>query len=179
MSAEMLLDLSAIDLDRILLDARGVARFNPHRGQAVQIDAVIWHDETEDIAVAYKDVRHDEFWVPGHIPGHPIMPGVLMVEAGAQLASYMYYKRSKSTWFAGFTRIDDTTFRANVCPGDRLYIISKALKYSFKRFVSRVQGVVDGRVVFESTVSGMAFPKMGEVRENEGAEAAAADALRG
>ncbi len=155
-----IVDLSTIDLTATVADREAIARLNAHRGQMIMVDRVIWTDEAVDHAVALKHVRPDEFWVDGHIPGNPIMPGVLMVEAGAQLASWMYYVRSKREWFAGFTRIDDTTFRGQVVPGDELYLVSKCLKYHVKRFVSLVQGFVDGGLVFESRITGMAFPNL-------------------
>ncbi len=162
MAIEPVIDLSAIDLSQVRMDAEAIGAYNPHRGEVVQIDGLVWMDQGLDHAVAWRDVREDEFWVPGHIPGNPLLPGVLMVEAGAQLASLLYYVRSGKTWFAGFTRIDDTTFRGHVTPGQRMYILAKCLKYHEKRFISRVQGVVDGQLVFDSTITGMAFPKMGD-----------------
>jgi 3-hydroxyacyl-[acyl-carrier-protein] dehydratase len=155
-----ILDLSTIDLSQTRADREAIARHNAHRGQMIMVDRVIWVDETLDHAVAVKHVRPDEFWVDGHIPGNPIMPGVLMVEAAAQLASWMYYRRSQRDWFAGFTRIDETTFRGQVVPGDDLYLVSRCLKYHVRRFVSEVQGFVDGAMVFESKISGMAFPNV-------------------
>lgn len=166
MPAEPILDLSTIDLTRVIDDRAGIGRYNAHRGQMALLDAVIWHDETIDNAVGVWHVRSDEFWVPGHIPGNPLMPGVLMVEAGAQLASYMYYKRSKVDWFAGFARIEDCTFRDRVVPGDTLYLLSHCLKYGLKRFNSRVQGIVNAQVVFDAEVTGLAFPKMGTLARN-------------
>jgi 3-hydroxyacyl-[acyl-carrier-protein] dehydratase len=161
MPTELLFDISKLDLTACMMDREAIGRLNPHRGVMALLDRVIWIDDPIDHGVAIKHVRQDEFWVPGHIPGYPLMPGVLMVEAGAQLASLMYYKRSGMTWFAGFTRIEDTSFRGQVLPGDDLLLISKAVKYSIKRFVSDVQGLVNGQVVFEGRFTGMAFPNVG------------------
>lgn len=161
MASDLLIDISRIDLSSRMMDRAAIGALNPHRGTMALLDGVVWIDAPIDEGIAIKHVRDDEFWVPGHIPGHPIFPGVLMVEAGAQLASLMYYKRSQMTWFAGFTRIEDTTFRSLVVPGDDLYILCKCVKYSLKRFVSDVQGVVDGQIVFQGRITGMAFPKVG------------------
>jgi len=161
MPAEPILDLKSIDLTAVAADRSGVAARIPHRGDMLQIDRIIWHDASFDHGVAVKHVRSDEFWVPGHIPGNPLMPGVLMLEAGAQLASWLYYSRCDEDWFAGFTRIDDAKFRGRVVPGDDLHLLCKCLKYTPKRIVCVNQGGVNGQIVCESTITGMAFPKMG------------------
>ena len=169
MSLKPIIDLSDIDLSSVAADQRSIAQILPHRGDMLMLSRIVWHDHTHDHAVAVKEVGQNEFWVPGHIPGYALMPGVLMVEAGAQLSSWMYYQRSGKSWFAGFTRIEDTTFRGQVLPGDTLVLMSECLKYHEKRFVSRVQGWVDGNPVFQSKITGMAFPKisMGERRPLE------------
>src|SRR5688572_28756135 len=76
-----LFDLSAIDLNTVQHDAAAVERVNPHRGAMRMLDGVIHLSPDQEYALAFKDVRDDEFWVPGHIPGRPIFPGVLMIEA--------------------------------------------------------------------------------------------------
>ena len=52
------------------------------------LNGVNYYDHNGKI-VGYKDVREDEFWVEGHIPGRPLLPGVIMIEAAAQLASFL------------------------------------------------------------------------------------------
>lgn len=163
MPVEPILDLSRIDLSACAADRAGIALYNPHRPPFALIDSIIWHDAALDNGVAVWNVRHDEFWVPGHIPGEPLVPGVLMIEAGAQLSSYMYYKRSGKGWFAGFTRIEDVTFRGRVVPGDTFYLLCVCQKYSPKRFISKIQGIVNNSIAFEGTITGMGFPKLGEV----------------
>ena len=163
MPAQPLFDLSHVDLSELSLTRGDIARVNPHRGDMVQLDGIYWHDPEFKRAVGVKFVRGDEFWASGHIPGKPLLPGVLMIEAAAQLSSFLYYRRSGSTVFSGFTRIEDTAFRGIVVPGDDLVILSDENKYNPKRFITRVQGLVRGDVVFEGTITGMAFPGMGEM----------------
>jgi 3-hydroxyacyl-[acyl-carrier-protein] dehydratase len=105
--------------------------------------------------VAVKKIRPDEFWVPYHIPGRPLMPGVLMIEAGAQLCSVLQTLAIPDVGFLGFTRCDDTSFRGQVVPGDTLYLLSKLVQRNRRRFVCQVQGVVNGKLVFETTITGM------------------------
>ena len=104
-----------------------------------------------------KHVRDDEFWVAGHIPGRPLMPGVLMIEAAAQLCSLLQrtaHKTRRSS-FLGFTRCDDVAFRGQVVPGDTLYLLAKEISYHPRRFVSAAQAITNGQLVFEATITGM------------------------
>lgn len=166
MASGPIIDLSKIDLRSVAMDRAEIARWLPHRGDMAQLDAIVWLNDTLSEGVAVKHVRADEFWCSGHIPGRPIMPGVLMIEAGAQLASVMYYKRTGVEEFAGFTRIEDTSFRGQVLPGDSLVILCREVKFSPKRFVTNIQGLVNDSVVFEGLITGMILPQLGKIREN-------------
>jgi len=178
---EPFIDLATLKVTTPLMRRADIEQVIPHRGVMLMLDEVLWMDSTCDLGVAVKRIRDDEFWVSGHIPGFPLMPGVLMIEAGAQLASLMYYKRSAARWFAGFTRIENTVFRGMVVPGDDFYLLCRCVKYNIKRFISEVQGVVNGQVVFESLITGMAFPSVQWERPvldagKEATEGVAADA---
>lgn len=150
-----LFDLAGIDVGAVALDRAALERWNPHRGPLVQLDRVIWHAPDFTRALGLKEVRADEFWVGGHFPGRPILPGVLMVEAGAQLASFLFYARRGEPCIAGFTRIDNTVFRGKVSPGSDMLILCEEVKYRPRRFITDVQGIVDGSIVFESRITGM------------------------
>jgi 3-hydroxyacyl-[acyl-carrier-protein] dehydratase len=154
---EPFIDLASIDLNGVMMDQAAMQKLLPHRDVMFMLDSIVWHADDFTLAVAAKKIRDDEFWCKGHIPGRPILPGVLMVESGAQLASIMYYARVKTDKFAGFTRIEDTAFRGMVVPGDILYLVTREVKFSLRRFVADVQGVVDDKIVFESRVTGMLF----------------------
>src|SRR5262249_13267839 len=100
-------------------------------------------------------VRSDEFWVKGHFPARPMYPGVLMIETAAQLASFTYNSRFKEPTLPVFARIENASFRAAVHPGDELYILCQDVKFSTKRFITDVQGLVGGKVAFESRITGI------------------------
>jgi 3-hydroxyacyl-[acyl-carrier-protein] dehydratase len=163
MPTEPIIDLGAIDLAARVMSRDQIALVNAHRGAMAMLDAVVWLNEDLSQGVAVKHVRPDEFWVAGHIPGRPLMPGVLMIESGAQLASLIYYKRTGIEFFAGFTRIENVVFRGQVVPGDDFYLLCREVKFSHKRFVTDIQGVVNGQIVFEGCISGMVFPNLGRV----------------
>ncbi len=154
MAPQLLFDISDIDLGGLAYNAEAIEKINPHRGAMRLIDGIIY--ATDDLAhvLAYRDVRDDEFWVDGHIPGRPIFPGVLMVEAGAQLASFICLSK-QDIQFMGFAGLEDVKFRGQVVPGDRLHILCELLELRKRRSTSRVQGVVDGRLVFEAKIIGM------------------------
>jgi 3-hydroxyacyl-[acyl-carrier-protein] dehydratase len=153
-----LFDLSGIDLNQVQFGVEEIERTNPHRGDMRMLDGIIWlptPPEELDRGLAFKDVRADEFWVPGHIPGRPLLPGVLMVEAAAQLASFVYLRRGFAAKFVGFAGVDNVKFRGQVVPGDRLLVLGKAVEIRNRRFICDAQGLVNGTMVFEARVTGM------------------------
>ncbi len=165
-----LIDLALADPARPpIADREAIAKYNPHRFEMALLDGVLWHSDDLLKGTGLWRVKPTEFWTRGHIPGEPLMPGVLMIEAGAQLASYMYYKKAALVtgahpdWFAGFARIEDVSFRGRVVPGDDFLLLCDVHKFGLKRFAARLQGVVRGDVCFEAEVVGLAFPKLGAV----------------
>ncbi len=118
-----LFDLSTIDLDHTEVDTAGVETVNPQRGAMRHLDAIVHIDLEAGTAVARREVRGDEFWCSGHFPERPLLPGVLIVEACAQLSSYFANTvlglAGKPLLFAG---IEDARFRGPVEPGDRLIL---------------------------------------------------------
>jgi 3-hydroxyacyl-[acyl-carrier-protein] dehydratase len=154
MPPKYLFDLASIDLNRVLFDQEAVREANPQRGDMEQLNAIVWADPQSGQILGFKDVRADEFWVSGHIPGRPLLPGVLMIEAGAQLASF--YMRMYNNWtgFIGFGGVDECRFRQQVAPGCRMYILGLKLWERHGRTRCNVQGVVNGTIVFEAGITG-------------------------
>ncbi len=148
-------DISAIDLSAIAVSSAEVESINPHRGHMRQLDHVIWMSDDKSEGLGVKHVRTDEFWVPGHIPGRPILPGVLMIEAGAQLCSLQYKLKTRESKFVGFLRCRDMVFRGQVVPGDTLYLLGREVEFRPRRFIAACQGMVNGKIVFEGEVTGM------------------------
>jgi len=155
MATDHLFDISDIDLDAVFLTGEQVEERNPQRGDMRHLDHVIYMDDKASKALGIKRVRDDEFWVPGHIPDRPLLPAVLMIEAGAQLSSILYKYRSDESAFLGFTRCDNAVFRGQVAPGDTLLLLAREHKFQRRRFSCDAQGIVNGKVVFEVRITGM------------------------
>ena len=155
MPPALLFDLSKIDLSKTEFARDVISTVNPQSHEMSQLDGIIWHDLERLLCLGFKNVTEDEFWVRGHIPGRPIMPGVIMVEAAAQLCSFFMKKIYGLEGFIGFSGIDKTKFRETVVPGQRLYLLCHISKIRSRQFSSTVQGVVNDKMVFDTIISGM------------------------
>ncbi len=156
-------DLARVDFKHVLADREAIRKVNPQRFDLEQLDAVVYVDTQAHIIVGYKDVRHDEFWVPGHMPGYPLLPGVLMCEASAQLAGYYATTQHLVEGdFLGFGGMDDVRFRSQVKPGDRLVLVGKGIKFRHRQLVFNVQGFVGETMVFHGDIIGMSLTRSQE-----------------
>jgi 3-hydroxyacyl-[acyl-carrier-protein] dehydratase len=154
MPPQLLYDISGIDLNHVLHDKEEIRQINPHRGNFEQVDGVVYMDGSKGRIVGFKDVREDEFWVKDHIPGRPLLPGVLMIEAAAQVCGFYTAKVVGWKGFIGFGGATDIRFRQQVLPGTRLYLVVQQIGHRHRRIESKVQGLVNGAIVFEATIIG-------------------------
>lgn len=134
-----------------MVDVRAVL---PHRYPFLMVDALVSQDG--DRFECVKLVSFNEPWVPGHFPGEPLMPGVLIVEALAQAAAVGLYAREGGEPRTGYlASIERARFRRKVVPGDTLRLTGTITR--FRRGVCTVEGValVGDEVAAEATLSFM------------------------
>ena len=157
MPPQLLFDISGLDLTQLLFNQDEVRGLNPQRGHMEQLNGIVYADAALGRIVGFKDIRADEFWVEGHIPGRPLFPGVLMIEAGAQIAG-LYTKRY-CNWkgFIGFGGVEDCKFRTQIVPPCRMYLLAQKIWERHHRICCKVQGLVDGTVCFETGIIGIEF----------------------
>jgi 3-hydroxyacyl-[acyl-carrier-protein] dehydratase len=157
---DFLVDLSQIDFDKPIATIDDIRKVNPQRFEMEQLTAIVHVDTEVWSCVGYKDVTHDEFWIRGHMPGMPLMPGVVMLEAIAQLCSYVTQKHDLlGAAMVGFGGLEEVRFRDPVLPGDRLILMCLLGKVRRGRMiVCQFQGVVKDRVVIEGVLKGIPIP---------------------
>lgn len=155
MPPKPLYDLSLIDVTNLIATREEIYQVNPHRFEFQQLDGICMMDDKKGLIAGYRDVRDDEFWVRGHIPGRPIFPGVLMIETAAQLVSYFVMSRDPGKGFLGFGGVEGVKFRGAVVPGQQVIMLGKLIEIRSRRITGMTQGYVDGRLVYEGQITGM------------------------
>ncbi|HLX36258.1 MAG TPA: 3-hydroxyacyl-ACP dehydratase FabZ [Candidatus Binataceae bacterium] len=136
------------DLDRFL-------RLLPHRYPFLMVDRVL--ELGAGKARTIKNVSHNEPFFVGHFPGHPVMPGVLIVEALAQSAAILalFELKAESQRMFVLTGVEKARFRRPVHPGDRLEMEVSVLRNRGALWKMRGEARVDGEVAVEAELSAM------------------------
>ena len=158
---DLLVDPQEIDYSNIVADLEEIRRHNPQRGAMEQLTAIVWDDPETNLCIGYRELsKQDEFWITGHMPGMPLMPGVIMCEAAAQVCSYHSHRHDLlGCEIMGFGGLDGVRFRGIVRPGNRLTIACKITNLRRGRMIaSRFQGFVDETLVCEGEIRGVPLP---------------------
>jgi 3-hydroxyacyl-[acyl-carrier-protein] dehydratase len=161
---------------KMTFDIQEIMGFLPHRYPFLLIDRIVEFEAAKRL-VAIKNVTINEPFFQGHFPGHPIMPGVLVVEAMAQAGGIimMHELPDRDQKLVVFTGIERAKFRRPVTPGDQLRIEVDVL--SFRTRAGRIEGraFVDGKVACEATLTCQVVPRNTQAKERAGEGAEASD----
>ena len=165
MPPPLIMEPSKVDVCHIEADLDGIRQINQQRFEMEQLTAIVLMDRERQILAGYKDVRDDEFWVRGHLPDYPLLPGVLICEAAAQLSSYYcHHIKLNEVDFIGFGGLEDVRFRGQVRPGDRLVLVSKAIRIHRRQTIFETQGFVDTNMVYHGRIIGVPLTTSREAR---------------
>ena len=138
----------ALPLDRAAIEA-----ILPHREPFLLIDEVLELEPGQRV-VAVKRVREDEWYLRGHFPGRPVMPGVLIVEAMAQTGAVAVLSEEENRGrIALFAGIDDTRFKRIVEPGDELQLECTLEQVRGPIGKGRARATVDGQLAARGTLT--------------------------
>lgn len=134
-----------------MMDVQEIQKLLPHRYPFLLVDRVVSIDPGKALR-AYKNVTVNEPFFEGHFPGHPVMPGVLVLEALAQASAILAYRSTgfdPSQKVTYLMAIDGAKFRKPTVPGDRLELEVEVIR--FKGAIMKTRGLakVDGEVVAE------------------------------
>lgn len=149
----------------MLLDVVEIQKVIPHRFPFLLIDRVTEIISGESI-LAYKNVSISEHIFQGHFPGHPIYPGVMIVEGLAQAGGVLAFKsmseedqKNAESKVVYFMSIDKCKFRAPVKPGDRLEYRVTVIKHKGNIWMLRGEAYVDGKMTTEAELKAMIVDK--------------------
>lgn len=135
-----------------MMDVTEIQKLLPHRYPFLLVDRVIEVEPGRKL-VGYKNVTANEQFFNGHFPGHPVMPGVLQLEALAQACALLAFKSvglSSDDTVVYLMAIDNAKFRKPVVPGDRLTLTAEVVKAKGAIWKQRGVATVDGAVVCEA-----------------------------
>ncbi len=162
-----LIDPLKVNFSHVVADQASIRLRNGQRFEMEQITAIVSVDPDNHLIVGYKDVTDNEFWCRGHMPDYPIMPGVMICEVAAQMASYYSHNLAGPGKFIGFGGMEEVRFRGQVRPGDRLIMVAKATRLHPRQTIFEAQGFVGDQMVFHGRIIGLSLPRITPIEVGE------------
>ena len=157
MPPPLLIDLDRVDPARVVLTQAEVYELLPQRYEFQLLGGVCMLDKERKQIAAFADLASDDWWTRGHLPGRPLLPGVLMLEMAGQLSALITNLCGNVKGFLGFGGVNDCRFREAVSPPAQLILLCVVTQFRSRRVISKTQGVVDGRIVFEAEIIGVSM----------------------
>ena len=156
MAAEPLIDFDQLDLSKTVVTKAQALEVLKQRGTFEMVDGLLHFEPGSDLVVGYKDIKSDDWWATDHIPGRPLFPGVLMIEAAAQICTFDFMHRDVSKdVFVGFGGLNGARFRRTVEPDCRMIFAGALKRCRSNMFTYNTQGFVDRKLVFEAEIMGV------------------------
>lgn len=151
-------EIAVREVSPVSMDILEIQRWIPHRYPFLLIDKVLDIVPNSHI-ISVKNVTANEEFFQGHFPGHPVMPGVLIMESMAQTAA-VFARYSEEVLLTGKTfylvGADGFKWKRQVVPGDQLRIVMKSVKKRNPLWVMHGEVFVDGKIVASGTLSAAA-----------------------
>ncbi len=160
MAKDSLIDFDTTELSHTVVGKQEVLELLAQRGRFEMLDGILQMDTASEgggTVVGFKEVRSTDWWASDHIPGRPLFPGALMVEAAAQLCTFhfLHLRPDLRDTFIGFGGLDEVRFRRPVEPDCRLILAGRVERMRSTMFVYSSQGFVNGELVFQAGIRGV------------------------
>lgn len=148
-----------VSTDSTMLDLQDILGILPHRYPFLLVDRVIELDGY-DRAVGIKNVTYNEPFFQGHFPGKPVMPGVLQIEAMAQLAGALLLRKAENVDKLAFLlSLDNVKLRKTVIPGDQLRLVAEGIKIKSRTGLVKTYAKVNDETAAEAKMKFMLIPE--------------------
>jgi 3-hydroxyacyl-[acyl-carrier-protein] dehydratase len=153
-----IVDLATLDLTRDVVPEAELRATLPHRAEFQLLDGICHLDREHGIAIGYKDWDAEPWWARGHVPGRPLMPGVLMLEGAAQIATFLV--KTQSDWardrMIGLAGLDEVRFRGQIVPPARVWFVAAIVAISGRRLAKMsTQVFANGQMTMEAQLMGV------------------------